>query len=70
MEKIEIKMLKTISDNLENSTNLPDDYDDPEEMDSGELTNFVKNIRSRIEENVNMLNTIIEHNLENKNSLE
>ena len=62
MEKIELKMLETISRNLQNCTYLPDDYDDPEDMDFQDLVHFVKNVRSKIQDNVNMIDTIIEHN--------
>jgi hypothetical protein len=62
MEKIELKMLETISRNLQNCTDLPDDYDDPEDMDFQDLVHFVKNVRSKIQDNVNMIDTIIEHN--------
>ncbi len=62
MEKVELKMLKTISRNLQNCTDLPDDYDDPEDMDFQDLVHFVKNVRSKIQDNVNMIDTIIEHN--------
>ena len=44
MEKIELKMLETISRNLQNCTDLPDDYDDPEDMDFQDLVHFVKKI--------------------------
>lgn len=70
MESIEIKMLRTISNNLQNCTDLPEDYDEPEEMNSQELINFVKNTRSKIKDNVNMLNTLIDHNSQNKNPLD
>lgn len=70
MERIEVKMLKTISSNLQKCTDLPDDYDDPEDMDLQELINFVKNTRSKIKDNVNMLNTLIDHNSENKDPLD
>ncbi|GEM_PF-2075237 len=62
MEKVELKMLETISRNLQNCTDLPDDYDDPEDMDFQDLVHFVKNVRSKIQDNVNMIDTIIEHN--------
>lgn len=62
MEKMELKMLETISRNLQNCTDLPDDYDDPEDMDFQDLVHFVKNVRSKIQDNVNMIDTIIEHN--------
>ena len=55
-------MLETISRNLQNCTDLPDDYDDPEDMDFQDLVHFVKNVRSKIQDNVNMIDTIIEHN--------
>jgi hypothetical protein len=70
MENIEVKMLRTISGNFLKCTDLPEDYDEPEEMNSQELINFVKNIRSKIQDNVNMLNTVIEHNSGNKNPLD
>ena len=59
---MELKMLETISRNLQNCTDLPDDYDDPEDMDFQDLVHFVKNVRSKIQDNVNMIDTIIEHN--------
>jgi len=70
MENIEVKMLKTISSNLLKCTDLPEEYDEPEDMNSQELINFVKNTRSKIKDNVNMLNTVIEHNSENANPLD
>jgi len=70
MENIEVKMLRTISANFVNCTKLPDDYDELEELDSRELMNFVKNVQSKIKDNVNMLNTLIDHNSQNKNPLD
>ena len=70
MENIEVKMLRTISVNFVNCTKLPDDYDELEELDSRELMNFVKNVQSKIKDNVNMLNTLIDHNSQNKNPLD
>jgi len=54
-------MLITIANNLTHCADLPDNYDEPEEMPSVELIHLVKNVRKLVKDNVNMINTIITH---------
>jgi hypothetical protein len=62
MEKIELSMLRTIVSNLRNCTSLPEDCDDIEDLDTREIIHFVKNVQSKIKDNVNMIDTIIINN--------
>jgi hypothetical protein len=61
MEKLEKQMLMTIAQNLNHCADLPDEYDEPEELDNTELLNLVKNVRKLVKDNVAMINTIVTH---------
>jgi len=61
MEKIEKQMLITIANNLSHCADLPDDYDDPADMEFLDLVNLVKNVRKLVKDNVNMITTIVTH---------